>query len=327
MASRVTESTSNRSERDMGGQRGPAGLSTAVVLVTRNRLELLKRSLESVLNQTLSPDRIVVVDNNSTDGTSDWLREFVKDRPHTELILLAENKGSSGGFSLGMRAAYEAGADWIWTLDDDVIADPDALEQLVARIKPLSPTALKRVGYVCSKVVWTDGSRHRHNVPVASRFWWDGYEIIPGSIQLDAATFVSALFSRTAVKAVGFPVEEFFMWWDDVEYTLRLSDAGFWGYHVDESRVMHLTAENKTSDYCFVNEENVWRYHYGFRNQVAVLKSRKRGWIMAFWKIVVTVVEMLQNRVPVRLILPLALSGFKGYFFNYRKFIIQAEKA
>jgi GT2 family glycosyltransferase len=298
------------------------GLSTAAVVVTHNRLELLKRSLQSALNQTLPPDRIVVVDNHSTDGTAEWLMEFVKDRPEIEIILLRENKGSSGGFCRGMRAAYEAGADWIWTMDDDTIPDADALEQLVARIRSLSLTALSTVGYLCSKVVWEDGSRHVHNVPVPNRFWWDGYEVIPGAVRLQAATFVSALFNRMAVKAVGFPVEEFFIWWDDVEYTLRMSNAGFWGYHVDESRVMHLTPENKTSDYCFVNDENLWKYRYGIRNEVALSKSTGRVRPAAFWRIVVRVLEMWEHAIPARLIVPLVFWGLKGYFFNCRKFIV-----
>jgi rhamnopyranosyl-N-acetylglucosaminyl-diphospho-decaprenol beta-1,3/1,4-galactofuranosyltransferase len=321
----VTERMRDHRRGDFGSESKARGLSTAAVLVTHNRFKLFQRSLQSVLDQTLSANRIVVVDNHSTDGTVEWLLELAKDRPDIEIILLQENKGSSGGFCRGIRAAYEAGADWIWTMDDDTIADPDALEKLVARIKPLPPAAVKKVGYVCSKVVWEDGSRHVLNVPVPNRFWWDGYDVIPGSIQIEAATFVSALFNRRAVEAVGLPVEEFFIWWDDVEYTLRMSSAGFWGYYVDESRVMHLTSENKAAEYCYVNDENLWKYRYGLRNEVSVSKRRGRGRITAFWRIVVRVLEMREHGIPARLIMPLVLWGLKGYFFDYRKLIAQVK--
>ncbi len=311
--------------RESGSRTGPVGLRTAAVVVTYNRLEFLKRSLKSVSDQTLTPHSIVVVDNHSTDGTVEWLEDFAKDRPDVKVILLPENKGSSGGFSRGMRVAYEGGADWIWTMDDDTVADHDALEQLVERIKFLSPTALKRVGYVCSKVVWQDGTRHVHNVPLPNRFWWDGYDVMPGCIQLEAATFVSALFNRMAVRAVGFPVEEFFIWWDDVEYTQRMSGARFWGYHVDQSRVMHLTPENKVAAYSYVNDANLWKYRYGIRNEVAVSKARVRGRITALWRIVARVLEMREHGIAARLILPLVVWGLKGYFFDYRKFIPQAK--
>jgi GT2 family glycosyltransferase len=297
---------------------------TAVVIVTFNRLGLLKKSLESVLNQTLPPDNITIVDNCSTDGTALWLRQIAKYHPKMEIISPEKNIGSSGGFSRGMQAAFNKGADWIWTMDDDTIPDPDAFEKLISAIAPLPKESLAHIGYLCSKVIWKDGSRHLHNVPVAQRFWWDGYDLIPGCIKLEAATFVSALFNRVAIEAVGFPIEEFFIWWDDVEYTSRMSVQGYPGYHVDDSQVLHLTAENKTSDYCSVNEQNLWKYCYGLRNHVAVLKAR-HGRLIALGMIMIKAAEMKREKIPYKLMVSLIFSGFKGYFMDYQKLLSRSK--
>jgi rhamnopyranosyl-N-acetylglucosaminyl-diphospho-decaprenol beta-1,3/1,4-galactofuranosyltransferase len=321
----MPETTRDPAQNRPDGETNSGGLTTAAVLVTYNRLELLKRSLDSVVNQTLHPDRIFVVDNHSTDGTTEWLKDYTKDRPNVDLLMLPENTGASGGFSRGIRAAYEFGADWIWTLDDDTITAPDALEQLVARIKPLSRTMLRNVGFLCSKVIWKDGSRHVQNVPLPNPYWWDGYDTVPGSIKLDATSFVSALFNRMAVQDVGYPVQEFFIWWDDVEYTLRMAREGYWGYHVDESQVVHMTTENRIASYGSVNHGNAWKYQYGIRNEIALLKTKKYGRIRAGWRMVSMVLETWRHGIPIRLILALVLWGFKGYFFDYRKLITKPE--
>jgi GT2 family glycosyltransferase len=301
-------------------------VTVTAVLVTYNRLGLLKQAMQALLNQTVRPDLIIVVDNHSTDGTREWLAQLVKGEECIRIVSLDENSGGAGGFSHGIRAAYETGSDWIWTMDDDTIPDSDALERLVACVEPLSQDILNGIGYLTSKVVWKDGSRHVHNVPMPMRFWWDGYEVIPGSIQIQAATFVSLLISRMAIRAVGFPVKEFFIWWDDVEFTFRMSDAGFLGYHVDQSRVMHATPANRATEYWFVDAANLWKYKYGIRNEVAVVKGRKFGSIAALWRIIVRLIEMSTHRVPLRFMAPLLFWGLKGYFFNYQRCIIRPNQ-
>jgi GT2 family glycosyltransferase len=150
---------------------------------------------------------------------------------------------------------------------------------------------------------------------------------MPGSIRLCATTFVSALFNRVAVQAVGFPVEEFFIWWDDVEYTGRMSDNGYWGYHVDDSWVTHLTAENKLALYSSVDKTTLWKFQYGIRNEIALLKAKEYGWVRASWRMVSMTLETRRNNVPAHMILRLWFWGLKGWFFNYRRFIVRPQDA
>jgi GT2 family glycosyltransferase len=87
----------------------------AVVLVTYNRLYLLKECLTSLRKQTYKPDKIIIINNDSTDGTTDWLDE------QTDLEVIHQaNLGGAGGFYTGIKLAYEQGFDFIWVMDDDV---------------------------------------------------------------------------------------------------------------------------------------------------------------------------------------------------------------
>nr|MDQ5807787.1 glycosyltransferase [Actinomycetota bacterium] len=97
------------------------------VIVTRDRLALLEQCLEAVRAQARRPDRVLVVDNASSDGTAAWLAE----QDDVEVLRLEENVGGAGGFHAGLERAHREGAEWMWLMDDDTIPRPDALEALL----------------------------------------------------------------------------------------------------------------------------------------------------------------------------------------------------
>ena len=100
--------------------------NVAAVVVTYNRLALLKRCVECLRGQTALCD-ILIVNNASTDGTEEWLA--------AQADLLSRNTGSNlggaGGFNYGMRWAVEAEYDYVWVMDDDTLPKADALEKLL----------------------------------------------------------------------------------------------------------------------------------------------------------------------------------------------------
>ena len=91
--------------------------TVAVVVVTYNRAALLTRMLAGLAALDRAPDAVIVVDNASTDHTATVL-EAVEDLP-LQVIRPEENLGGSGGFHLGVQAAFEQGFDRIWLMDDD----------------------------------------------------------------------------------------------------------------------------------------------------------------------------------------------------------------
>ncbi len=134
------------------------------VVVTRNRRELLEECLRALAAQTRPPNRILVIDNASTDGTAETVRER---HPEAELLPLPENLGGAGGFHVGLREAHAGGAEWVWLMDDDTIPEPGALAALLA-----APAALHGLGQpllLSSRAVWTDGRLHPMNEPSFKR--------------------------------------------------------------------------------------------------------------------------------------------------------------
>ena len=211
--------------------------TVCAVVVTHDRRELLLQCLAALRAQTRPLDRIVVVDNASTDGTAGVLRA---DHADLDLLALGENLGSSGGFEAGMRHAHAIGFDWLWLMDDDTIATPTALAELLA--VPGRLDGAPRPALLTSKVVWSDGRLHPMNAPGPERVRMERVVAAAahGLLALRSTTFVSLLVSRGAIAEHGFPDPRYFIWSDDIEYTGRIlrRDAG---YLVPASVVEHRT--------------------------------------------------------------------------------------
>jgi len=238
--------------------------TVCAVVVTHNRVELLRECLSALAGQTRPPDRVLVIDNASTDATAGTVRRDFSD---VELVTLPDNQGGAGGFHEGLRAAHDAGADWTWLMDDDTIPRPDALAELLAAPRALA--GLPRPLLLASKAEWIDGSLHPMNAPGFER---DHPGLVVraasrGVMPLRTTTFASLLVHRDAVERFGLPHKHFFIWSDDIEYTARvLRRAG--GYLVPASVVCHKTR----SPYTAVTTTG-GRFYFHVRNTLYMLRG------------------------------------------------------
>jgi rhamnopyranosyl-N-acetylglucosaminyl-diphospho-decaprenol beta-1,3/1,4-galactofuranosyltransferase len=254
-------------------------MKVVAVILTYNRLSLLKKCVDSVRNQCYPPDLIIVVDNASTDGTGEWL--------NSESIIthtLQSNIGASGGFSECLKISYQYGADWIWLMDDDTIAQKDTLEKLMNQLHQLEAFQ-KDLGFLCSDVRWIDGSPHAMNLTYAlddkrilSKLPLSTKATVP---LVQFGTFVSVLISSKAVEKVGLPIKEYFIWNDDIEYTRRMIANGFAGIAVKESVAIHDTPINHFASIFTDTNLRSWKYSYGLRNELFTKRIQKGE--LVFW--------------------------------------------
>jgi GT2 family glycosyltransferase len=228
-------------------------------VVTYNRAELLHECLNALQAQSV-PVSILVVNNASTDDTAEVLDRH---RDHIDVVDLPENVGGAGGFTRGLKAAMESAAEYFWILDDDTIPDADCLEALLQADNDARELG-SRPAFTASRVVWSDGRRHPMNQGMIDDRH-DHAEVAASvrCVALKAASFVSVLVPRSAVETYGYPIEDFFIWGDDVEYTSRLSfDAP--GLLVPSSVATHKTAYYETKVGA--------RYYYRARNWLWIVR-------------------------------------------------------
>jgi hypothetical protein len=98
-----------------------------VLMATYNRGRYIEEALDSLLGQTRPPDEILVVDDGSTDDT----RERVRGYGERVRYLAKKNGGKASALNVGLR---EATGDWIWCFDDDDVAVPEGLEQMLRHL-------------------------------------------------------------------------------------------------------------------------------------------------------------------------------------------------
>ncbi len=241
------------------------------VVVTYNRRALLEQNLAALQAADPKPDHVLVVDNASTDGTPDLVREQYG---WAELLELPDNQGGAGGFHEGMKHAYEQGAEWIWVMDDDTIPQPGTLGELLAardRVPKDAPAPL----VLASKVVWEDGRIHPMNAPGFERNRPE--RLVAGAEQglmpLRCATFVSLMVHRDAIARHGLPLKHYFIWSDDIEFTARILRREDAGYLVPTSVALHKTKEPYTA----VSTTGD-RFYFHIRNHVFMLRGSSWDW-------------------------------------------------
>ena len=249
----------------------------SAVVVAYNRRELLLEALAALAGQSRALDSIVVVDNASTDGSSEAAESAF---PGVDIVRLARNTGGAGGFAVGIeRAITTHEADLVWIMDDDTIPSPTALAALleVRDALPVAPVVQ------ASKVIWTDGSDHPMNTPRRKPFLARSERdaaAAAGAIAVRSASFVSSLVDARAVAASGLPIAEYFIWNDDFEFTARLLRTGV-GVYCPTSVVTHKTKALASTD-----GDPGSRFYYEVRNKVWLFR---RSRALAPWEIPVYV--------------------------------------
>ena len=237
-------------------------MKTAAVVVTYNRKTLLLENLKCLLSQkTICDLDIIVIDNNSSDGTLTALKEhdFLKKIIY---INTEKNLGGAGGFQFGIKYAAEREYDYIWLMDDDCMPQENSLQKLLDVAKEKHDN----FGFLASKVLWKDGKICTMNIPRKTVFK-SVEDFDTRIIPIEMASFVSLLIPVRIVEKLGLPIKEFFIWTDDWEYTRRISRQ-ILGYMVNDSVVIHKSKNNYGANIAYEASDRLDRYNYLYRNDV-----------------------------------------------------------
>lgn len=236
------------------------------VVVTYNRLNLLKECITALNNQTRKPDAILIVNNGSTDDTSQWLQT------QQELLVITQsNVGSGGGFETGIKWAYKNGYSWIWCMDDDGYPKEDALEKILA--PELDRLCLRNCAVLNKEdkksFVWK--TKHYHTID----------EVNCNVIEGIGHPFNGTMIHRNIVERVGVPKQNLFLWGDETEYYYRITRknnipvctiAGSIHYHP-------ASAFSYKKDWDYLK---AWKMYFYIRNRFHVHRSKFNYKILAW---------------------------------------------
>lgn len=247
------------------------------VVVTYNRLEKLKKTIAAYQAQTMPFDTLVIVDNNSSDGTKEFLEEWNSTDTffHKKVITLPENRGGSGGFYEGQKYAMSLYPDWVFVADDDAYPEPQMIEKFFYFI---GSTDVSNISAICTKVVFPDGTiqlGHRSLHRVSSTFFFhitpiDKKQYNQESFDLSIFSYVGTFLNAEKLKKVGFVNPEYFIYADDGEHSLRMYEKGRI-ICIPSITTVHDSGVN--TDLCNERSLVTWRDYYLHRNQINMLRK------------------------------------------------------
>jgi len=254
----------------------------AVIIPTWNRSALLALALENLARQTFPVQRIIVVDNGSTDESVS-----VAKRAGAEVISLGANAGFAAAVNRGIREA--AGMEWICILNNDVTLEPDWLAQIMGKLE--AGVAAGEFWFATGKLLDAQArDRIEGSFDAVCRggcAWWCGHGRLdspmwnqPRTMQL--APFTAAVFRTATFDRVGLLDESFESYLEDVDFGLRCATAGLSGLYVPEAVAYHQ------------GSATLGRWHPDTvrrmaRNQLLlVAKHYPRNWVLRYgWQVFV----------------------------------------
>ena len=268
-------------------------MNYSVVIVTYNRRELLEECVSSALNQTLPFHEVIIVDNHSSDGTREYLsRVHSTNRTKVRKIYSNQNTGGAGGFAIGLKNVGRD-TDYVLVIDDDAILYPDFLEQIAKRridgVEAYSGTVevngkidVLHRRRMTDMVLMTD-----YCVPVRE---YEG----PGFFY-HRSSFCGLMISIDLLQKIGYPRTDFFIQFDDTEYSHRLLQYTKI-YNVNKARIKHKTT-------IVSNAKLTWKNYYLYRNQwyVGLMYSQKPEaynfyrWIFHHGKYIILALRLLRH--------------------------------
>ncbi len=217
----------------------PQPLVISVILNTNRRDDTLA-CLDSLAANSYANHRALVLDNASTDGSAAAIRAAY---PDVQVISLADNRGYAGNNNVGIQAALEQGADWVFVLNEDTVLAPDCIEQLVA-----AGEADPRTGVVGPLVYHFDEPAVIQSAGGRLGRAWNAWHI--GQNEPDRGQFSTVrpvdwihgcaiMVRRAVIEQVGALDERFFYYWEETEWCLRAGRSGWRILHAPAAKLWH----------------------------------------------------------------------------------------
>ncbi len=245
-----------------------------IVIPVWNNINMTLACLESLEQQDYPRYCVVVVDNGSTDGTSERVRSAF-----AAVVVLCQdvNLGFTGACNIGIQWALEHGADYVFLLNNDTVIDPKALQNLVTASEARTNVgAASPVIYFFSEptAIWYAGGMinlksgvtchrtHAADIPqdIYSTQWANGCAV---------------LVPRKVFKTVGLLDPVFFASYEDVDFSLRLREAGLDVIVVPQAKVWHKVSLTWGHQGQF--------YYYTTRNRLYLLRKLGGSWWYVYW--------------------------------------------
>lgn len=238
-----------------------------VILVNYSQAELTLKCIQSIQESSNIDPQIIVVDNCSPDDSYSLLKEKLDQS--IILIKANANNGFASGNNIGIRYALGRGADYIMLLNNDTEIAADMIEKLLLFTDEKTATAPKMYYFDRPDTIWFAGGRYLKG---SGRFIHIGENqndspAFDQNTECDFLTGCCIMLSAKTVQKVGLLSEEYFMYVEDVDYSLRLKEAHVQMLMIPEAKLWHKVGSSSGG------ERSKAAIYYGNRNRLYLQKK------------------------------------------------------
>jgi len=201
----------------------------SILVLNYNGKHLLSDCLTSILNQNFTDYELVIVDNNSGDDSAAYVKENF---PKAKLIENLENFGFAKGNNIGIKACR---GEWIFFLNNDAILEQNCLEILAKQIENREPKQL-----IFAPIMFKASFPEQIDSAGDSLYPW-GYvsKHNPKNKVVTSVCCGAAIFNRELLEKLNGFDEDFFLYYEDVDLSLRARHLGAKICMVPQARVLH----------------------------------------------------------------------------------------
>ncbi|MDM1756715.1 glycosyltransferase family 2 protein [Acinetobacter sp. 256-1] len=292
------------------------------VVVTFNRKILLENCLNYLVNQSFEIDDILIVDNASSDGTTEYIKEKFN---NIKFLKLNENIGGAGGFYEGMKYASSLGYDWIWLMDDDGYPEKECL------VKLLKYSSLNELDAISPVQINIDNHEElAFPVTYRNRKITGEYSQISSVEYIDreANLFNGLLIKSSKLQEIGLPRAKLFIRGDEVEYTKRMKKLNIKFGTLVNAKFFHPSDKSERVSVLFGmwtirDAHSNFKNYYMFRNRAIAFIEDGNSWLLPLDFIRYSYYYLLVKKLDFKGLIfwcGATLDGIKGKFGRHPKY-------
>lgn len=264
------------------------------VILAWNHVEDTIECIESLLKSEYKSLQLVLVDNASTDHTTEIIREKY---PSVEILCSEKNLGVGGGYNLGMEYALNKKADYILIANNDIAVDPGMIRSLVKDLddNPQAGIGMPKIYhyYGARNRLWCIGARWRKFPPTVKMI---GTNVKDGSRyanphELEYVPSCCLLLRREMIEHIGYFDTGYFFYNDDWDYSIRCRQAGFTIRFVPTATMLHKVSVSTQKSH----KPAQW-WNYLGRSTVRFYQKYAGNWQLSIFIAWFVIREMLKGK-------------------------------
>ena len=251
--------------------------TVGIILVNYNGYEDTKECIESIKKNTYHNYKIIIVDNASPDESGKLLDNEYSGDKDIIVILNRENAGFSEGNNIGLKYASEEKLDYVLMLNNDTIVDSDFLYKLIKGARKTNFKGLysgKILYYFDKDKIWFAGGKYNYFKGTASH---EGVNENDGKYynttrKIEFICGCCIFMSMEIYHQLGNLSDEYFLYAEDLDYSLMAQNKNISMYYIPEARIYHKVSASTTkisilSQYYMIRNRFyiISKFHYGYK--------------------------------------------------------------